>query len=223
MPAFAPPIQANAALFNKTTQMKTDPIIVRVAQEADTQYAVAITEEMERSAKARGTGIARRSPESICQKIREGKAVIAISTNGEWAGFSYIDVWSNGTFVSNSGLIVSPPFRCQGVAKSIKTKIFRLSRQLYPQARIFSITTGLAIMKMNLRFGFEPVTFNEITHDPAFWQGCKSCINYPILTSKEFKNCLCTALMYAPANTTQAEKHPEISTNFTIHEKQLLL
>lgn len=206
--------------------MKTDSIIVRVATEADMPYASFITAEMEASAIARGTGIAKRSPESICKKIQEGKAVIAVTQQGDWAGFSYIEVWGNGEFVSHSGLIVAPAYRGLGVAKTIKTKIFRLSRHLYPQAKLFSITTGLPIMKMNLRFGFEPVTFNEITKDPLFWEGCKSCVNYNTLTGKNFKNCLCTALLYAPAQVTPAthpKQHPEISTNFTIHEKQLLL
>lgn len=203
--------------------MKTDSIIVRVATEQDAVYASQITDEMESSAKARGTGISKRSPESIIRKMREGKAVIALTHNNEWVGFSYIEVWSNGDFVSHSGLIVSPPFRGLGVARSIKTKIFRLSRRLYPQAKLFSITTGLPIMKMNLRFGFEPVTFNEISHDPAFWQGCQSCINYQTLVSKGFKNCLCTAMLYTPANATTPALQPEICTNFTIHEKQLLL
>lgn len=203
--------------------MKTDPIIVRVATEEDASYAKLITNEMESSAKARGTGISKRSPESVIRKMREGKAIIALTPNNEWVGFSYIEVWSNGDFVSHSGLIVSPPFRGMGVARSIKTKIFRLSRRLYPQAKLFSITTGLPIMKMNLRFGFEPVTFNEISHDPAFWQGCQSCINYQTLVSKDFKNCLCTAMLYTPANVTPPTPQPEICTNFTIHEKQLLL
>ncbi|BAV07218.1 hypothetical protein SAMN05421788_102161 [Filimonas lacunae] len=200
-----------------------DPIIVRIATANDAPYAPEITAEMESSAIARGTGIAKRSPESIIQKMTEGKAVIALTSNHQWVGFAYIDVWSNGEFVSNSGLIVSPAFRGNGVARAIKTKIFRLSRKLYPHARIFSITTGLSVMKMNMRFGFEPVTFNEITTDPAFWQGCKSCVNYNTLTSKGFKNCLCTALLYTPAHIADTSQKPEISTNFTIHVKQLIL
>jgi hypothetical protein len=176
--------------------MDPDGIIIRIAGLQDEQYAEQIAEETERSAIQRGSGISKRSPESIIKKMREGKAVVAVTRDGKWAGFSYIEIWNKGEFVSNSGLIVAPCFRSLGVAKRIKEKIFQVSRVLYPDAKIFSITTGLAIMKMNAGLGFEPVTFNEITKEPGFWEGCKSCVNYDILRRKEFKNCLCTAMMF---------------------------
>lgn len=175
-----------------------DSVIIRVATEDDKQYAKAITDEMESSAKIRGTGIAKRSPESIIQKMREGKGVIALTHSGKWAGFSYIETWSNGEFVSNSGLIVDPAYRGQGIARAIKEKIFELSREKYPSAKIFSITTGLAIMKLNASLGFETVTYSEITGDQQFWQGCKSCVNFNILQSKCCGNCLCTAMLFTP-------------------------
>jgi hypothetical protein len=170
-------------------------IIVRVAIAEDVQYANTITEEMEASAKARGTGIAKRSPASIAEKILEGKAVIAVTVHNEWVGFAYIENWGGG-FVSNSGMIVNPAFRERGVASAIKQRIFRLSRSKYPDAKVFSITTGQAVMKMNTRLGFEPVAYSEITRDPAFWKGCESCPNCGILKSKDFKYCLCTAMLY---------------------------
>ena len=40
------------------------------------------------------------------QKMREGKAVIAFNQDGIWAGFCYIETWSHGEYVANSGLIV---------------------------------------------------------------------------------------------------------------------
>jgi hypothetical protein len=163
-----------------------------------------ICEEMAASAKARGTGIARRSPEYLQQKMTEGKAVIAFSMQGEWAGFCYIETWSHGQYVANSGLIVSPNFRKGGVARMIKRKIFDLSRNMYPDAKIFGLTTGLAVMKINSDLGYEPVTYSELTNDDAFWAGCKSCINYDILMSKERKNCLCTAMLYDPAEQLQS-------------------
>ncbi len=43
-------------------------IIVREAEEPDGKYAQIISEEMESSAKIRGTGISKRSPESIRKK-----------------------------------------------------------------------------------------------------------------------------------------------------------
>jgi hypothetical protein len=48
-------------------------IIIRVATPSDKIYSTTITGEMESSAMARGTGIAKRSPEYIEQKMEEGK------------------------------------------------------------------------------------------------------------------------------------------------------
>lgn len=150
------------------------------------------------SALARGTGISGRSPELLEEKMKKGEAVIAFASDGTWAGFSFISAWNNGEYVSNSGLIVAPQFRHTGLAKKIKQKIFWLSRKKYPKAKIFSLTTGLAVMKMNHELGFEPVTYSELTTDEAFWENCNSCVNCSILMSKERKNCLCTAMLYNP-------------------------
>jgi N-acetylglutamate synthase-like GNAT family acetyltransferase len=163
---------------------------------------------MEASAKARGTGIAKRSPEYLSQKMDEGKAVIAISKDGKWIGFCYIETWE-GEYVANSGLIVAPDYRKSGVAKAIKKKIFDLSRQKYPDAKIFGLTTGLAVMKINSELGYEPVTYSELTQDEKFWAGCKSCVNYDILMSKERKNCLCTAMLYDPKDHYEPEETKE--------------
>src|SRR5262245_44831859 len=164
---------------------------------------------MESSAKARGTGIAKRSPEYIEQKIDEGKAVIALAEDGKWIGFCYIETWSHGEYVANSGLIVAPEYRKSGVAKAIKKRIFNLSRQTYPEAKIFGLTTGLAVMKINSELGYEPVTYSELTQDEAFWAGCKSCVNYDILMSKERKNCLCTGMLYDPKDHYEPEETKE--------------
>ncbi len=162
-------------------------------------YAQQICDEMESSAKARGTGIAKRSPDYIVQKIMEGKAVIALSKGDKrWAGFCYIETWGHGNYVANSGLIVSPEFRKSGLAKLIKNKVFELSRTKYPDAKIFGLTTGLAVMKINSDLGYKPVTYSELTDDEEFWKGCRSCVNFDILTSKDRKNCLCTAMLYVP-------------------------
>jgi len=171
---------------------------VTIADASHLHFAETICREMEESAKARGTGIAKRSPDYIRQKIQEGKAVIALTKDGEWAGFCYIETWSHGQYVANSGLIVSPPFRKSGLARLIKRHIFNLSRQKYPEAKIFGLTTGLAVMKINSELGYEPVTYSELTQDEAFWAGCKSCVNYDILMSKDRKNCMCTAMLYDP-------------------------
>lgn len=172
---------------------------IQVASAQHVDYAQVICDEMAESAKARGTGIAQRSPEYVANKMLEGKAVIALHKDGTWAGFCYIETWSHGDFVANSGLIVSPPFRKAGLAKAIKHKIFELSRSKYPEAKLFGLTTGLAVMKINSELGYEPVTYSELTQDEEFWKGCRSCVNYDILTSKERKNCMCTAMLFDPA------------------------
>lgn len=194
---------------------------ILVADESHESFAEIICEEMASSALARGTGIARRSPEYVREKMREGKAVIAFNKDGIWAGFCYIETWSTGDYVANSGLIVAPPFRKGGLAKKIKKKIFDLSRKKYPDAKIFGLTTGLAVMKINSELGYEPVTYSELTQDDAFWSGCKSCVNYDILMSKERKNCLCTAMLYdpkdhyEPAETTEDfKKHSKLYERF---------
>ena len=64
--------QKNATMFDQK-------FIIKPAGEEHCQYAETITDEMERSAQARGTGIAKRSPEYIKTKMREGKAVIALT------------------------------------------------------------------------------------------------------------------------------------------------
>jgi len=196
--------------------LENSNIIIRVAIPADKKYAPVITDEMASSAKARGTGIAKRSPAYIEQKMEEGKAVIALTNSGEWVGFCYIEAWEHNRFVANSGLIVSPEFRKTGVAKAIKKRIFELSREKYPDAKIFGLTTGLAVMKINSDLGYEPVTYSELTNDEQFWAGCKSCVNYDILVSKERKNCMCTAMLFDPADHFEPEETKE---EFKRHSK----
>ncbi len=175
---------------------------------------------MENSAKARGTGIAKRSPEYIEKKITEGKAVIAVTPNGTWVGFCYIEAWGHEQFVANSGLIVAPDFRKSGVAKQIKKRIFDLSKEKYPHAKIFGLTTGLAVMKINSELGYEPVTYSELTDDEEFWSGCKSCVNFDILMSKDRKNCMCTAMLYDPADHREPEETKEdFKKNSKIYER----
>ncbi|MEO6230210.1 MAG: GNAT family N-acetyltransferase [Ferruginibacter sp.] len=196
--------------------METNNIIIRVASTNDSAYATDITDEMQSSAMARGTGIAKRSPEYIEKKMNEGKAVIAVTKDGQWVGFCYIEAWGHDQFVANSGLIVAPAFRKSGVAKLIKKRIFELSRKMYPTSKIFGLTTGLAVMKINSELGYEPVTYSELTDDETFWAGCKSCVNYDILMSKERKNCMCTAMLYDPADHYEPA---ETTADFKEHSK----
>lgn len=174
-------------------------IDVMVADESHVVYADEICEEILLSARERGTGIARRTPEYVTEKMKAGKAVIAITEDGKFAGFSYIESWGHQEFVANSGLIVSHSFRGLGLAMRIKKRIFQLSREIFPNAKIFSISTGAAVMKMNYELGFRPVPFSYLTDDPEFWKGCQGCRNYAILEANDFNMCLCTGLLYDPA------------------------
>ena len=189
--------------------MHTSDFNIMVAGLQHINFAEIICDEMAESAKARGTGIAKRSPEYIANKMLEGKAVIALHHDGTWAGFCYIETWSHGEYVANSGLIVAPQFRKSGLAKAIKKKIFELSRTTYPESKLFGLTTGLAVMKINSDLGYEPVTYSELTQDDAFWAGCKSCVNFEILVSKDRKNCMCTAMLYDPEDHYEPEETKE--------------
>ncbi|MGN0194833.1 MAG: GNAT family N-acetyltransferase [Candidatus Cryptobacteroides sp.] len=175
-----------------------DEFSVEVASQKHLKYVDEILSEIEAATKVRGTGIAKRKPEYVAQKMMEGKAVIAMKGD-EFVGFCYIESWSHDDFVANSGLIVKPQYRGHGLAKRIKHKAFELSRTLFPKAKIFGLTTGLAVMKINTELGYVPVTFSELTDDPVFWKGCESCINYDVLTRNNFTRCLCTGMLYDPA------------------------
>ena len=173
-------------------------ITVRRATPEDEKYAEDICREIYISSQERKTGIANRTPEYIKEKIEAGKAVIATDGNGEFAGFSYIESWGGKSFVATSGLIVAHRFRGMGIAKRIKEQTFLLARSLFPDAKIFSITTGAAVMKMNYEFGFRPVPYSELTDDPEFWKGCEGCRHFDILKSHDYKMCICTGLLYDP-------------------------
>ena len=167
---------------------------------ADKSHAIhthTICEAIETAAQVRGTGIAKRSKEYIISKMENGNAVIALKGSA-FAGFCYIETWSHDKFVANSGLIVVPEFRNQGLAKKIKQVVFKHSRTKYPTAKIFSITTGLAVMKLNSTLGYKPVTFSELTNEPSFWKGCQTCKNYDVLQRTSETMCLCTGMLFDP-------------------------
>lgn len=172
-------------------------ITVDVATSEHVKYVSEINDTIQRASEERGTGIARRTDEYITSKMDEGKAVIALDGD-TFAGFCYIESWSHNKFVANSGLIVAKQYRGIGLAKQIKQKAFELSRKKFPEAKIFGLTTGLAVMKINSELGYKPVTFSELTDDQAFWKGCQSCVNYDILMRTQRSKCLCTAMLYDP-------------------------
>lgn len=184
---------------------------ILIANESHFKYASIICDTIAESAKVRGTGIAKRTPEYIQKRLQNGNAVIALDGD-KFAGFCYIEVWGHEKFVANSGLIVHPDYRNQGLAKQIKKRIFELSREKFPNAKIFGITTGLAVMKMNYELGYRPVTFSELTDDPEFWKGCQTCKNFDVLTRTERKMCLCTGMLYDPEEKTKKKAKEKPST-----------
>ncbi len=178
-----------------------EEIIVRVADASDEKYVDIILETIRDAARKRGTGIAERTHEYLATKMRESKAVLALCGD-KFAGFSYIETWGNKHYVTTSGLIVHPDFLGQGIAKRIKDYTFTLARVRWPKAKIFSLTSGDAVMKMNTRLGYVPVSYNQLTDDDAFWRGCEGCCNHDILMAKERKFCICTGMLYDPEKHT---------------------
>jgi GNAT superfamily N-acetyltransferase len=183
-------------------------ISIIIAEEEHFKYASIICDTIESSALMRGTGIAKRTPEYIQKKMENKDAVIALD-NGVFAGFCYIESWQDSNYVAHSGLIVHPDYRNLGLAKKIKSKVFDYSLEKYPNAKVFGITTGLAVMKINSEIGYKPVPFSELTTDPSFWKGCQTCTNYEILKSKDNKLCLCTGMLFDPKDKPKVPpKHP---------------
>ena len=172
-------------------------IDVMVADESHEKYVDTILKTIADAAKDRGTGIAKRTHEYLASKMKEAKAVIALH-EGRFAGFSYIETWGNKQYVTTSGLIVHPDYRHLGIAKRIKDMTFSLARTRWPHAKIFSLTSGKAVMKMNTALGYQPVTFDDLTDDEAFWHGCEGCVNYPALKERNRKFCICTAMLFDP-------------------------
>jgi GNAT superfamily N-acetyltransferase len=182
---------------NKNGEVEIKVIVADVSHE---KYVDEILETISAAAKVRGTGIAKRTHEYVAQKMREGKAVIALAgEQEEFAGFCYIESWGNKQYVANSGLIVVDKFRRRGLAKRIKKTAFDLSRKKWPEAKLFGLTSGGAVMRINTELGYVPVPFAELTDDEAFWRGCEGCINHDILERTGRRYCICTAMLYDPA------------------------
>ena len=199
--------------------MKLEDISVEVASEKHLAYVSEILQTIEDAAKVRGTGIARRKPEYLSQKIMEAKAVIALY-QGRFAGFSYIETWEHKRYVTTSGLIVHPDFRGLGVAKKIKDMTFSLARTRWPKAKIFSLTSGAAVMVMNTKLGYKPVTFAELTSDEAFWKGCEGCVNVDVLNRTERHYCICTAMLFDPEEHLPAKIPQEVLDRIAILDSQ---
>ena len=186
-----------------------EEVKVMVADSSHEKYVDTILKTIEEAAKVRGTGIAKRTHEYLVTKMREAKAVIALQGD-KFAGFSYIETWGNKAYVTTSGLIVHPDFRGMGISKRIKNMTFTLARIRWPHAKIFSLTSGAAVMTMNSQLGYKPVTFGDLTDDEAFWRGCEGCINKDVLHRTNRKYCICTAMLFDPADHLPAKLPQEV-------------
>ena len=190
-----------------------EKIKVLVADPSHEKYVDTILQTIADAAKVRGTGIAKRTHEYLTTKMREAKAVIALSGD-RFAGFSYIETWGNREYVTTSGLIVHPDFRGLGIAKKIKEMTFSLARTRWPHAKIFSLTSGAAVMAMNTQLGYHPVTFSDLTTDEAFWKGCEGCVNVDVLHRTQQKYCICTAMLYDPEEHLPAKIPADVLERF---------
>ena len=188
-----------------------------VANESHAHYAQQICDLIEESARVRGTGIAKRDPEYIRKKLVSGHSAVALDGD-KLVGFCYVETWGHGNYVSNSGLIVDPEYRKHGLARAIKKEAFDLARNLYPDAKVFGITTSGPVMKINTELGYMPVPFSELTQDDTFWKGCSSCPNYAILQAKERKMCLCTGML-APSKNEDLRMKIDLSHQIINNKK----
>lgn len=172
-------------------------ITVEVASEKHIPYIKDILAAIYEASKVKGNSIVMRDPDYLAVKMKEGKAVIALSGD-DFAGFCYIECWQDEQFVANSGLIVKPEYRGQHLATRIKEKIFEVSRTMFPNVCIFSITKSQAVIKMNTALGFRQVSYDQLTTDPKFWKGCDTCPHFQELLSNGYKSCQCTGLLFRP-------------------------
>ena len=182
-----------------------DGIEIIIANASHEVYVDEILQTICDAAKVRGTGIAKRTHEYLTQKMKEGKAIIALAGE-EFAGFCYIESWGNKQYVANSGLIVRDKFRGHGLARRIKKRAFKLSREMWPDAKLFGLTSGGAVMKINTELGYVPVPFSELTDDEAFWKGCQGCVNHDVLMRTDRRYCICTAMLYDPTKHEKKDK-----------------
>lgn len=198
-----------------------EKVIIKFADSSDLVFVENVKDAILKASEEKGTGIAVRSAEYLTGKILEGKAIMAKTETGTWAGFCYIESWGHNRFVANSGLIVDEKFRGKGLAKAIKSKAFELSQKLFPGAKLFGITTSLAVMKINSELGYLPVTISELTQDEEFWKGCQTCPYYDILVRTKRSHCLCTAMLLDPAQLSKGKKQTALKLNQSVLSQKL--
>ncbi len=140
--------------------------------------------------------IATRTTEWLAKKVRARRAAVALDGD-ELVGFGYWSSWQEDTFVSHSGLVVRADYRGAGLGGDLKRVLFDSSRRQLPDARLISLTTSPQVRKLNLALGFEIVPLDQLTQDPAFWEGCKTCRNYEDVVARG-EQCCCEGMLLLP-------------------------
>jgi len=182
---------------------------VRVANENDFRFAKEICEIISYSVKIKGVGIQRHSVQYIKDKMLNRNAIIA-TYNNRFLGFCCIEVYAHKEYLGHSGLVVHPRYRNLGIAKRIKKFALDYSLKKYPEAKVFGITTDLAVMNINSGLGYKPVTFSELTKASDFWESCKSCVHHNILIAKKCKMCLCTGMLFDPRKVKNRKENNNV-------------
>ncbi len=172
-------------------------ITIEIGGDKHKKHAIKIAEMIERASEKKGTILAIRKPNYILDKIIKGKSILAL--DGEIiVGFCYFQNWENNEFIAHSGLIINENYLGRGLSKKIKKQIFNLSRQKFPKAKLFGLTTSAAVMKINYELGYQSVNYNQLTNDEDFWKGCKTCSNYQRLMQAKREKCKCTGMLMDP-------------------------
>ena len=112
-------------------------------------------------------------------------------------------------------------FRRCGLATKLKHFAFTESRKMFPEAKLFGLTTSSAVMTINSELGYRPVTYSELTSDGEFWKGCQSCVNFKTLMEKDRKNCFCTAMLFDPKKESRIKKYVENTSDSVTSKPQL--
>ncbi len=169
-------------------------IIVRASTEDDEHLAPIAAGLIEEASK--DFDIARREVDFLASKIRSGRAALAL-LGKKLIGFGYWSDWEDGKFLSHSGLVVIPAMRGHGLGRHLKAVLFETSKARRPDAVLMSLTTSPTVRAYNEALGFKPCSLDDLTDDPAFWEGCKACRNYAEVQAKGLR-CCCEAMILRP-------------------------
>lgn len=167
--------------------------LMRQAHKGDLKLGGDIAYWIADGQKSRKTGRLHRRSTDIEPKLEKGQAILGFSAEGELAGYVGFDLWDHDTVITSSGLIVLPSFRGMGLGRALKEYILEFLGCRYPNARLFTITTNLGVLKMNREMGYQTDRFEASPRDPTYWKGCMECPHFKKLREGGFQSCLCHA------------------------------